>query len=259
MVGNGIMFQRGDSERQAFLRNKAAKEQKTVNVGPDTHAMYITGILSKAKSRCKVLDVGCGTAHVTVELAEKVTDVFSVGLDLSSAMLNVARKNIVGFSNIHLLKGDGMELPFEDETFDIVLDRLAEYSLKEVYRVLKSGGIFFEFGLGPDNDKEILALFPDRFAKDAFFSLQNRKEWVREVVAEKRRCGFSEAKLMAYKGKSYYAGVDDLMDLIEMVPLVKDFDRERDREKILEFSKESLSRRGIPMTYHFFILEAVKP
>ena len=70
-------------------------------------------------------------------------------------MLKIAKSNVRSFENIALVEVDGLKLPFHDCDFDIVITRLAEYSVNVAYRVLRNGGFFFEYGLGPDADKEI--------------------------------------------------------------------------------------------------------
>jgi demethylmenaquinone methyltransferase / 2-methoxy-6-polyprenyl-1,4-benzoquinol methylase len=69
----------------------------------------------------RILDVACGPAAVTVELAAAATSATIVGLDLSSQMLaegsaNVRRAKIE--SRVGLVLGRGEQLPFEDGAFD---------------------------------------------------------------------------------------------------------------------------------------------
>ena len=66
----------------------------------------------------KVLELGCGTGRVAIRLAQDGVEV--VGLDLSAAMLAVAREKSVGMSNLRWVEGDmrGFEL---GETFDLAI------------------------------------------------------------------------------------------------------------------------------------------
>jgi ubiquinone/menaquinone biosynthesis C-methylase UbiE len=96
----------------------------------------------------KLLDIGCGTAHIIESLAVNHERVIFIGLDVSSAMLKIAKLNTARLPNVILVKGDGLKLPFSDCSFDVVITRLAEYSPQEVHRVLKKGGFFFEYDLG---------------------------------------------------------------------------------------------------------------
>jgi ubiquinone/menaquinone biosynthesis C-methylase UbiE len=60
----------------------------------------------------RTLDVACGTGFVTRFLAGEVT-----GLDQSDAMLEVGQEQA---PNAEYVQGDGLELPFEDGSFDRV-------------------------------------------------------------------------------------------------------------------------------------------
>lgn len=69
----------------------------------------------------RVLELGIGTG-LTAPLYSP--DWFVVGADLSSAMLIQAQKRIheLGLDrSVHLLQTDGARLPFDDESFDVVL------------------------------------------------------------------------------------------------------------------------------------------
>src|SRR5687768_18249833 len=69
----------------------------------------------------RVLELGIGTG-LTAPLYSRDWSV--VGVDLSSAMLIQARKRIneLGLEqSVHLFQADGARLPFDDESFDVVL------------------------------------------------------------------------------------------------------------------------------------------
>jgi SAM-dependent methyltransferase len=93
----------------------------------------------------RVLDVGCGTGILVREAAERVGSSGSVtGLDLNEGMLSVAR--LVG-PGIDWRQGDASDLPFDDESFDVVVSQFAlmyfpdrPASLREMKRVLLPGG-----------------------------------------------------------------------------------------------------------------------
>ena len=57
---------------------------------------------------------------------------------------------------------DESKMPFDDATFDIVLNRHGSYDQKEIYRVLKPGGLFITQQVGEDNDWDLVKLvLPD--------------------------------------------------------------------------------------------------
>lgn len=94
-----------------------------------------------------VLDVACGYGNTTITACRKGANV--TGIDLTPKLLMQAREEekIAGLSDINWKEGDVENLPFEDETFDIVLSTFGHIfatnqslAAKEMVRVLKKGG-----------------------------------------------------------------------------------------------------------------------
>ena len=98
-----------------------------------------------------LLDVGCGPATITADLAECVAPGRVVALDAAADALEAARATLSerGLSEqVELSCGDVMALPFEDGSFDVVhahqvLQHLADPvgALVEMRRLTRSGGI----------------------------------------------------------------------------------------------------------------------
>lgn len=91
-----------------------------------------------------ILDVGCGTGELLFQLKPHM-DTSLAGLDLSSKMLEVARKKLG--SNADLRQGDAESLPWQASQFDLVFCTLSFHhypqpiqALTEIRRVLKPGG-----------------------------------------------------------------------------------------------------------------------
>ncbi len=93
----------------------------------------------------RVLEVAVGTG---VNLPRYPPGAAVTGLDLSRAMLAVARERIVGLGRpVALVEGDAQALPFADRTFDTVVCTLGLCSvpddraaIAEMHRVLRPGG-----------------------------------------------------------------------------------------------------------------------
>lgn len=88
----------------------------------------------------KVLDLAAGTAVSTVELAK--SGAWCVACDFSRGMLAAGKDR-----NVPKVAGDGMQLPFADNTFDAVTISYGlrnihdfELGLREMARVTKPGG-----------------------------------------------------------------------------------------------------------------------
>jgi ubiquinone/menaquinone biosynthesis C-methylase UbiE len=110
----------------------------------DADALYIWILsLLNIKENQKVLDVSCGEG--ILEYCAERKKISIIGLDFSSSALEIARSRI---TKIRLALGDGEMLPFQDETFDYVVNLGSlehflhpERGLTEVARVLKKDGV----------------------------------------------------------------------------------------------------------------------
>ena len=100
----------------------------------------------------RVLDLACGTGLNFPHLRELVGEYGQVvGVDLTPAMLDIARKLIVSnnWKNVEVREADAANLPFPDASFDKVLITFAlniipdfVKAIEEVQRVLVPGGRF---------------------------------------------------------------------------------------------------------------------
>src|SRR5258708_3947153 len=69
---------------------------------------------------CRLLDVACGTGNSAVPAARAGATV--IGLDIASNLLAQARQRASEENlKIHFEEGDAEELPFPDQSFDIVI------------------------------------------------------------------------------------------------------------------------------------------
>lgn len=99
-----------------------------------------------------VLDAGCGGGF-DVFMARHLTghEGRVYGIDLVPEMAEKAKRNIMSmeFSNCEIRAAGTEAIPFDDNTFDVIISNgalylspLKEKSLCEIYRVLKPGGRF---------------------------------------------------------------------------------------------------------------------
>ncbi len=104
----------------------------------------------------KVLDVACGSGLHLQTYREAGCAI--TGIDKSPSMLGVARKNLGEDADLHL--GDATNMPFGDDSFDLVTISLAIHEMRqamregvtrEMKRVLKPDGriLVIDFHTGP--------------------------------------------------------------------------------------------------------------
>ena len=104
-------------------------------------------LLKSIPKGSRVLDVGCGTAHLTNWIKEKGFEVY--GIEPSQKMYDLA---VTNFPEIEIKKGISSDIPYPDNYFDLIVcfevmryldkkENIASY--KEIYRVLIRNGSFF--------------------------------------------------------------------------------------------------------------------
>ncbi len=74
----------------------------------------------------RILDVGCGMAHLLYEFTQVVPGVTVQGLDISEYAIQHAKEEV----RDQLILGKAQELPFEDNSFDLVISLTTLHNLK---------------------------------------------------------------------------------------------------------------------------------
>ncbi|WP_158016050.1 phthiotriol/phenolphthiotriol dimycocerosates methyltransferase [Mycobacterium basiliense] len=106
----------------------------------------------------RVLEVSCGHGGGASYLTRTLKPASYTGLDLNGAGIKLCQKrhNLPG---LEFVRGDAENLPFDDESFDVVLNVEASHCyphfprfLAEVERVLRPGGYFPYADLRPSNE-----------------------------------------------------------------------------------------------------------
>lgn len=109
---------------------------------------HVFSLLPSGKNFQLALDGGCGTGVCSLALAERARKV--VAVDISTGSLNTAASlaKQIRKENIEFRQASLLELPFDDETFDLVFSWGVIHhtvdpikALDELTRVLKKGGI----------------------------------------------------------------------------------------------------------------------
>ena len=123
-----------------------------------TNRYMYNGIVNNLElcENTKILDIGFGNGYLE-SLIYKKAKCTIYGIDISEDMVRTAsEKNKKGIENgdIHLSTGDCCEMQFEDNYFDIITTMNTIYfwndttqGLREIYRVLKNNGVFYNAAL----------------------------------------------------------------------------------------------------------------
>ncbi len=135
-------------DRIADVHNLALK----VNGYRQSVAKYLRSLELSIDAESYVLDAGSGTGIVTLGFQDAgFRPKKTIAFDLSANSLKIAREQFqkekkIDAANIESVQGNVLELPFADDTFELVLTcGVLEYvsldaGLKELSRVLRPGG-----------------------------------------------------------------------------------------------------------------------
>ncbi|MGY1832485.1 class I SAM-dependent methyltransferase [Geodermatophilus sp. SYSU D01180] len=139
---NAAQLQAWDGAQGAYWAAQADRFDRSV-------ARYDAAFLAAADLRPgdRVLDVGCGTGRTTREAARRTGS--ALGVDLSSAMLDVARRRAAdeGLTGVRFEQADAQVAAFPPAAFDVAISRTGAMffadpvaALANVGRALVPGG-----------------------------------------------------------------------------------------------------------------------
>jgi ubiquinone/menaquinone biosynthesis C-methylase UbiE len=123
----------------------------------------------------KILDIGTGPGYVPLEIARRSQNLEIKAVDVSPAMVRIARKNAedAGLAGrVQFQYGSAESIPFGNGYFDLIISTISFHHwarpkecLKEIHRVLKNSGEAWIYDLRRDPTKEARSQLRNRYGK----------------------------------------------------------------------------------------------
>jgi ubiquinone/menaquinone biosynthesis C-methylase UbiE len=182
------------------------RSHRTRNV--ENSAAYLKPILRPGSS---LLDVGCGPATLTADLARHVPGGRVVAIDRAESVLDEARRTLAGREPaVSVSTGDVYALAFPDASFDIVhahqvLQHLTDpvRALKEMRRVCAPGGVV----AARDSDYGTFRWFPEDERISAWLRLYMRVAESNHAFPDAGRRLLTWAQAAGFREVTYSASV----------------------------------------------------
>ena len=130
-------------------------------------------------SDMKLLDIDTGGGEFLLSLGHPYENTAATENYLPNVQL--CKETLLPLG-INFRQADGKDkLPFEDARFDVVINRHGDFNPREIYRVLKAGGVFISQQVGAENDRELVDIlcgelplpFPEQYADKVAAAFQN--------------------------------------------------------------------------------------
>lgn len=172
----------------------------------------------KIKKGFRVLELGCGTGNMWIGKTAEIENCSQLILsDFSEGMIETSKKNLAEYEKIEYKVIDIQDIPFDDDTFDVVIANMMLYhvpdiqkGLLEVKRVLKNDGTFYAATYGEHGIIEYFAELLQEFGitdtTNKNFTLQNGEKILRQKFASVQR--------FDYKDSLAVTNLDDIIDYI---------------------------------------------
>lgn len=206
----------------------------------------IDGIEFRGK---KVIDIGCGTGIIALLALEKGAAKAVCG-DISEYMLKLAREkaSATGFDSgqIQFSQLDAESLPFDDESFDIVMTGMAfglfpdqKKAADEMYRISRPGGLASLGAHGTEHYWEAI---------DANFRIINKKYmlgyrlefWPRtekQISGLMERAGFKDIRINRFIWRNLFKTPADACDFFASVSANWWFAKIPEKYRVSEYQK----------------------
>ena len=225
----------------------------------------------------KVLEIGCGNAMTTIEIAKRIPNSSITAIELSEEMIKQANINLINYEikNVKILHMNALDIKF-DKKFDAVFSNSAIHwilDLESIYALIhkvlnEDGRILIQTGI-----KEVNILFKslqkisnlpeyNKFLKAVqfpwrFLTIKNTKSILKLV-------GFRKIKVEPYKFNRKFNNIEEFIDyskaaaLVPYLNAIPDYLIEEFMEEYKKIVKEMIPTENIEIEMTRLFNHAIK-
>lgn len=217
---------------------------------------------------CKILELGCGNGKMwdtKHELLPKDTTL--ILSDFSQGMVDIVKEKHKNHNNVLTCQIDIQDIPYEDESFDIVIANHMLYhvpdvekAIAEIYRVLKHNGIFYASTLGMNGFQKWLNKSLKEFNSIMdYFNIEKYKFTLGNGY-DMLKNKFENVEMIEYKDSIEIDNTKDLVKWIFSSMALFDEDKEQFNglEEHFEKYKDKNGKINIPKQIGIFIAKKIK-
>ncbi|HEY8173864.1 MAG TPA: class I SAM-dependent methyltransferase, partial [Dehalococcoidia bacterium] len=227
---------------------------------PDPEDRFTALVYERLGPDDLVLDIGCGDGN-WLRLVVAPRAARTIGLDYGIARLEQARdaQRAMPIRGLTYAWADARHLPFASSTFSAIINRRGPLTASDAYmregcRVLRTGGLIFEIGIGEQNAREVYEVF----RRGQMFGEPERGPRVERLQTFLREHGCTPLLAESLTTRVRFAGRDGLVFVLETTPMIEDFNRERDASRVDEVVRRHSTEGTVILTMHRTIVIAQK-
>ncbi len=209
---------------------------------------YMDIVRQFVKQSSAMLDLGTGGGEFLLSLSEQpeitcATEGYRPNYEL--ALTNLKPRGI----DVRFISDD--LIPFDDESFDLIINRHESYNPQEVFRVLKSGGVYITQQVGGLNDKELNIDLGAPESEFSFWNLDSACSQLEEFFKINDR----KEELV----RTHFRSIEAVCFYLNAVPWqIRDFSIEKYESELLNIDKRIENDGKYSVTCHRFLIQAVK-
>jgi len=207
-------------------------------------------LLAAGGENARMLDIGCGPGKYTEMLISGYYQV--VGLDRSANSLDYGLKHHKA-QNLEFILGDSRNLPFGDESFEVVATRLSPHDPAEMMRILKPGGLALCMRVGETDALELRRLFGQTGLVDKMGRyIAQAEPHSRHIAEQWKELGFVEVESTEHEYDMYFESVVELAKYLSRIPIILEFDMENNEhmQKLQKYAKENTDQQSGAAVLH---------